>query len=484
MDSRANISTEIRVQGQGPYYRLDLPTSIYLSAAHNDLRDVRITNGEGQSLLYTWLQNANVESTVSTNAAAIFPVSKNAAQSSGQSSGQKTPTSSGNQTIYLKEFKLNADGVVLNIESNKLPHTDAREWIIDASQIQGSQLQAHLSLAGDAKGFFPFRLDVSDDLQHWQTLSDHEQLLNLEYGGRKIQKFDVNLYHNSRRYIRLTWLGEQQDMTISTVEIDSVKQDMISAAPEWSAPISAASCTKNTCEYLLPKNTPLEKLRLRLSEVNTLAEISVQGELPAETNTANIVRRHVNPLYVLRHKQQIDPAQAKNARTLFLARTLAYRLQQGAGEVQMEDIDLSGDVFVRLIIQTPVAMALLGKTPPTIQIASTPRSLIFLGRGAPPYRLSWGWRNDDQASTSTSMETLIPGYRSGQAIKADQASIEIPALPSNQNPVAQKVELTKPQPIKKWWLWTALGGGILILAAMAWSLFRGMNKPEKNQTPI
>lgn len=470
------MSADIHVQGQGPYYRLDLPTSIYLSAAHPNLRDVKITNADGQALLHAWQTDANTESTLLSSEAAIFPVVKNTAQNNGN----KSQTESGAESqLYLKEFKLNANGVILNLETKATqPNQTAREWIIDASQIQGSQLQGHVSLVGEAKGFFPFRLDVSDDLQHWQTLSENEQLLNLEFNGHKVQKFDVNLYNNRSHYIRLKWLSEQQDMAIAAVKIDSVKQQMISAPLEWSAIIQASSCTKNSCEYLIPKNTPLEKLRLHLSEVNTLAEISVLGELPAEINNQ---RRHVNPLYTLRHKRETDPVQEKNARTIFLRETLAYRLQQGAGEVQMDDLDLRGDVLIRLIIKTPVAMSLLGKTPPTIQIGSTPRSLIFLGRGAQPYRLNWG--ADNQQSFSTSIETLIPGYQPGQVVKADQATVDIPVLLSNQNPLTQKVDATTPQPMKKWWLWVALGAGFLILAAMAWSLFRSMNKPGQNQTP-
>ena len=35
---------------------------------------------------------------------------------------------------------------------------------------------------------------------------------------------------------------------------------------------------------------------------------------------------------------------------------------------------------------------------------------------------------------------------------------------------------TQPDPARKWWLWGALGVGLLLLAGMAWSLFASLRK--------
>ena len=45
----------ISLVGDGPYYRLTLPTTIYAGAAHTDLRDVLIRNADGGLAPYAWI---------------------------------------------------------------------------------------------------------------------------------------------------------------------------------------------------------------------------------------------------------------------------------------------------------------------------------------------------------------------------------------------------------------------------------------------
>lgn len=42
----------LSLQGEGPWYRLSIPMSVQLSAAHADLRDLRVFDAEGEALPY------------------------------------------------------------------------------------------------------------------------------------------------------------------------------------------------------------------------------------------------------------------------------------------------------------------------------------------------------------------------------------------------------------------------------------------------
>ena len=53
--------------GQGPFYRLNLPVSIYPTAAHVDLRDVRVRNADGNLVPHAWLHNEVSTPHISSN---------------------------------------------------------------------------------------------------------------------------------------------------------------------------------------------------------------------------------------------------------------------------------------------------------------------------------------------------------------------------------------------------------------------------------
>lgn len=49
----------LSLQGEGPWYRLSIPMSVQLSAAHADLRDLRVFDAEGGPCPTPWWPAAN-----------------------------------------------------------------------------------------------------------------------------------------------------------------------------------------------------------------------------------------------------------------------------------------------------------------------------------------------------------------------------------------------------------------------------------------
>jgi hypothetical protein len=64
-------------------------------------------------------------------------------------------------------------------------------------------------------------------------------------------------------------------------------------------------------------------------------------------------------------------------------------------------------------------------------------------------------------------------------VSTDAATVDIPLASAAVAPL-KKFELSENEKStksdKKLWLWAALAGGLLLLAGMAWSLFKGMGK--------
>ena len=458
--------------GDGPYFRLTIPVTIYPTAAHADLRDVRIRNAGGNLVPHAWLNDETAEVQTLSSPAAFYPI---------VSRGGETGAPSAVQSDLSLEFKQGADGSLLTLKTRPASAASGTlkksDWIIDASQIKGNLLQARFIVDDSAEGIFPLSIEGSDDLRHWRMINPESQIAALKRPDGKIEKFTVDLYGSRAKFLRLHWQDPMQVLNLKSVTLDSAQQSEVFTPLQWSAPIQPETCAESYCDYPMPGSTPLDSLRINLGEPNTLASITVFAQLPAQS--ARDYQRHHHPLYVLRHKRQSSAETPTLTTEVFLSQAVAYRLKQGEGDVRSENLPLDGGVYTRLRIQTKGPISLLGQTAPSIEVASTPRSLIFLGRGSPPFSVHWGV--DEQQGEALSPATLVPDYQPGKPLKADEATVDIPVQIqfSALQPEAKAIPEEKPVPEKKLWLWAALAASLLLLAGMAWSLFKSMSKPEQ-----
>jgi len=466
----------IRSSGEGPYFQLSLPVTIYPTAMHADLRDVRIRNSSGQLLPHAWLNSEGTEVQTLSAPAAFYPIVLRG--------GATSTTGSGQADVSL-EFKQGADGSLLTLKTRPMPNAQEgpgkSDWIIDASQIKGNLLQANFGVDDTVEGVFPLSIEGSDDLRHWRMINPEGQIAILKRPDGKIEKFSVDLYGNRARYLRLHWQDAMQVPKLKSVSLDSVQQTEVFTPLQWSGPIQPATCAENYCDYPLPANTPLDSLRINLSEPNTLASVTVFAHVPAQI--ARDYRRHHHPLYVLRHKRQSPVEPSTSTTEVILAQAVAYRLKQGGVELRSDDLALDGGIYTRLRIQTQGPINLLGQTAPSIEVASTPRSLLFLGRGSAPFSVHWGV--DEKQGEALPFATLVPDYRATKPLKADVATVDIPAQILRQAPPSEakatNLQQEKSTPEKKLWLWAALTAGLLLLASMAWSLFKSMAKQKQEE---
>lgn len=463
----------IHSTGVGPFYRVNLPVSIYQTAAHVDLRDVRVRNANGELVPHAWLQNESTTQEITSQPVDSFPIPASAGRSASNTTSELND--------FSLEFAQNTDGSLLSVKtkiaSDKQVRVVKTDRIIDVSQVKGNLLQVRFDVDENAEGLFPFSLEASDDLRHWYTISNEEQIAILRRPNGKIERLTSELYGKRAKYLRLRWLDAVSSIDIKSITIDSVIQSEVAAPLHWSPIIKSTRCAENYCDYLLPNNTPIDSLRLNLSEANTLASITVFGQLPPRS--AERYHYHRNPLHILRHKTQpqSDPASTH----VWLAQAVSYRLTQSNGEIRSENLAMDGGIYTHLRIQTQGEIGMLGKVAPSIEVATIPRSLIFLGRGSAPFSLTWG--GDVKQISALPLATLIPGYQPSQALAASEATVDIPfklspTINAAQKPIALARQEQTSKPEKKLWLWAALVGGLVLLGGMAWSLFKGMEKSE------
>ena len=467
----------IALQGSGPYHRLVLPLGIHAHAAYGDLRDLRVRNAGGNPVPYAWLRSEAAAPHVTSKEVPIFALPAGA-------SGTSDPAEDASLG-----FRVRPDGSLALARKPARKPAEATQWLIDASQLKGSLLQARFDVAPDARGLFAFRLEASDDLRHWQPVGGDEQLLRLAHGGQTIERLAVDLGGVQARFLRLRWSDPQNGAPLTGVAIDSLQETEPVAPLQWTGPLKPERCGTDHCDYALPRGLPVESLRIDLADVNTLAQVGVSGLLAATPATSASEPAFVprNPLYALRHPQRRPAPASASPGEVPLLDTVVYRLAQAGGEARSPSLALDGRSYSHLRLRTAGPVNVLGPMPPVITVGATPRTLVFLAQGAAPFTLSWNTAPDKNVVQGSSpgaalpLATLLPGYSPSKPVAADPASVTLPPAPvaAVEAVVAAAAQLpvpVQPDPLRKWWLWGALGVGLLLLAGMAWSLFASLRK--------
>jgi hypothetical protein len=471
----------IALQGAGPYHRLTLPLAIYSRAAYGDLRDLRVRNAAGHAVPYAWLRNETAAPRTASQEVPIFALP-----------GSAAGTASGDAALA---FSVRPDGSLAldsKAAANRKANDDATQWLIDVSQVKGNLLQARFEVAPDARGLFAFRLEASDDLRQWRPVGAEEQLVRLAHGGQTIERLAVDLGNLRTRFLRLRWSDPQHGVPLTKVDIDSVQEVEPVAPLEWSGALKPERCAADYCDYLLPRGLPVQSLRIDLADINTLAQVGVSGLLdaaPASATPQQPVPR--NPLYALRHQQRRSVPSSVGPGEVPLVDTVVYRLAQAGGEARSPVLALDGAAYSRLRLRTAGPVSVLGATPPTIAVGATPRTLVFLAQGGAPFSLAWNAAPDTGTvegavpGAPLALSTLIPGYAADKPVVADEASVALPVAAVEAAVTAAALapipDAARQDPSRKWWLWGALGIGLLLLAGMAWSLFASLRKDNSGR---
>jgi len=426
-----------------PFQQLVLPLAVYQGSQRPDLADLRVFNGHGEVLPYA-LQRSTVQSEaqLSEKPAPFFPLQ----------TAPKTPTGTGDISVSVHQGR---DGTLVAVRQSTAEAATGnvlRGVVIDASQLQN--IRSLRLLVGPSKlSFHPYAIESSDDLQNWHVLKADAQLVHLEHGGQRVDSNTAEWQGRTGKYLRLLWADPQSAPAIQSVLLGSVETRIDQPQRIWSDPLPGTAVQPDVYEYALPGQMPLEKLRVNLPQVNSLAPLDIQHEVVISS------RRH--------HRLQSENSWGN------LAHSVVYRLQSPLGEVKSADISLSGNVENRLRLALDGRSGGIGAAPPSLQVGFVPQVLVFLARGEGPYVLAWGASDVDRGELPVA--TLLPGYDGRGALPAATASLaplNVPAkLPSAAAPVP-----AAPVASSKWLLWSVLLVGLLVLAGMARTLTRQLKQ--------
>lgn len=414
----------LTVSGEGPWYRLELPLAVQLSARQADLSDVRVFNAAGEPQAYA-LARQSAQSTESRSLSNVkwFPLYAAADSSEAVPSVRVQSTSTGTLVQVQPPSQLEAGEEVL------------RGWLLDASAIKAPLQQLILDWTSERDGFQRFSIEASDDLQHWRAWGEG-QVARLSFADERVEQHEVSLPGQSARYLRLLWKG-QAAPALTSAQLESVSAHSLPLPLVWSQPLSGSRLKAGEYSWQLPNALNVERLRIDLSQPNSLAPVTLSG------------RRETN--------QAWQP----------MSSGLLYRLTQNGQDVLQNELQLPGQAVAQLKLDVDERGGGLGVEAPALSFAVRATQLVFLARGEPPFTLVLG--NPSVKGANLPLSTLIPDYSAerlaglGQAKVAGEAVVTSPAVaaPVDAGPNWKKLGL-----------WAVLLLGVAALGAMAYSLLR------------
>jgi hypothetical protein len=421
-ETPADFTTQVplAVSGNGPWYRLELPLSVQLSARQADLGDVRVFNAAGEPQAYA-LSRQSAQRTESRTVTDVkwFPL-------------YAADTREGVPDVVMKST---AEGTLLEVRPSKAGKQVLRGWVLDASAIKAPLQQLSLDWSREHDGFQRFSIEASDDLQHWESWGDG-QVARLSFADERVEQHEVSLPGQPARYLRLLWQGQAAPLLTSAKLVSATR----SSQPTpwvWSQPLSGTRLQAGEYTWQLPAGLNVERLRVELTQPNTLAPVTLSGRRDS--------------------KQAWQP----------LSNGLLYRLTQNGQDVVQDQLQLPGQAVAELKLQVDERGGGLGAAAPTLRVAVRATQLVFLARGEPPFTLALG--NASAKAANLPLSTLIPDYSAerlntlGQAKVAGEIAVTSPALVAAVD--------TEPN-WKKLGLWAVLLLGVAALGAMAYSLLR------------
>jgi hypothetical protein len=443
--AQAAQTMELSLKGEGPYYSVTIPLSLRTRSSSPELRDLQVLNARSEPIPFAWVEALPGTVQESEQVVPVFKVP-------GPASGNKA--------------------------------TASRSWMLDTRAVKGGMLSLALNLPETVRGVYSLRVEVSDDMQQWHQVQDAAQVVSLEHQGQQLVSMSIDMAGSRGKYVRLTALNRSLLPELKEASVTSVVEQSELRPVQWSDAIAPTACAADHCDYAIPKNVPLEQVRWQLAEPNTLARVTVLGQVDAaiapEVHERYHSRHHHlllhHPLRKLREKSSPPPQTTPSPQWAELQSATVYWLRPSEGEVRSGPQWLSGGFYSGLRIQTQGPITQLGSTPPMLRVGARTPMLVMLARGPGPYRLQM---TDDPraASGAMSLADMMPSRKPADPLPADTASV-IESAPPVMTPAPVKPPSVSPTaaPVKgeskTIWLWAALLAGLAAMGGMAWTLLK------------
>jgi hypothetical protein len=432
---------------EAPAYRLALPFEVYRQRVRDDLGDLRIFNADGESVPHQLRRVTEfVADAAPFQSLAVYPLRGDARRAT---EAMRLRIEAGTAGV---ELTTTLPTTVTSTAGTTADATPAASYIVDARQVEGpiARLRLQWREAPDAKQSGAWSaglaLESSDDLNIWRA-GGSGSVAHLIAGDTTLLANEIPLDNLRGRFYRVTWIGtppviiERVDVQRSATRSSVPRQKRI-------VPGRAAADVPNAWNYDLGASLPIDRLALKLPELNSVARLAVQWRA-TETGP-----------------WQDAPS--------FVAYRFAAPARGEAGEFTSlpQPLGLPDGTWVRTLRLTPQGGAnAVGSRIPELEVGWVAHEVRFVGRGNAPFLLAYG--SGAAARDEAPLEQLVPGF--GTTVPVATATI-------GEARTLGGVEKRAPPRFQIDWLtaalWAVLLAGVALLGSMALRLGREMRDGE------
>lgn len=425
-DTQADFAsqTHLKLSGDGPWYRIELPMNVQLNSRQQDLGDLRIFNAQGQAQAYALDRNPpQAKQSQAPTMVKWFPLYNRA-----------------NELDRAPRIKVerSATGTLVEVQPQDGASPDEqvlRGWLLDTSTIKQPLQKLIIDWDSAQNGFQRFSIESSDDLQNWSPWGT-SQVARLSFDDQTVEQREVTLPGRTARYLRLIWSSSAEAPMLTSAQLVTVNTDTPPLPLAWSEPVTGSVEKPGTYIWQLPTGLPVERLQVDMAQANSVAPGRFYGRTDSKA-----------------------PWQA-------IGNGLLYRLTQDAKEVVQNEVETDGTLVRQVKLELDERGGGLGSSSPSLRFALRSPQVVFLARGDGPFTLAIG--NPAATPANLPLATLIPDY-SAQKMnslgRAEPENMQVKLIPMSPDD-ASGIDW------KRVGLWSVLVLGVILLGWMAFSTLR------------
>ncbi len=442
-------SFQLETSGHEPLYQTSLSNDVYAHSRSNALQDLTIHNASGEQVPYALLPYTalyqQTSNSIETKPLLLFPIAE---------------TSLNNPDALRIQLEKSHTKTIVNIGTNDVSDTNAVTntiYLIDAGAKQPALKQLSVQWLGAEDQFIPLEILASHDLKSWSHIGN-TVLLQTTQAGNRILNNNITLDNSTEaRYlqIRLSEPKKTPAFKLTAVNAEYHRQQAAMLPFLWQE-LSLITRSQDhkagliNVIYEASGRYPASRVQIKLSQTNTITNVSIS------------VRNKTNEPWI------------------YLTNASLYRITQQDKTVSNPDLILNPKVARYWQLQFNQASGGIGAESPTLTIGWLPETVIWNARGNVPFTLKVG--ENPSAINTISVASLLPGFKTEHDFdwgKVKQLPISelVAVKPDKDSTKNISVNTwTSPVDYKSWLLWGGLLGGVLMLAAMAYSLLKSSNK--------
>jgi hypothetical protein len=430
----------------GPVFKLSLSEEVYRGVKGGDLRDLRVFNSQGEVVPHS-LEHKTFQELEETarHPILMFPI---------DGAPAKLPSRS---ELELKE---DASGRVVHVrfsgqETGSSQPT--RAYLLDLrkqdQKLKGLDFEWS---PAEPNRMVPILVEASDDLKYWRPLTSGAVLARLAYQGETLERKRVEFPEVRSSFLRITWDGDTP-LRLTSISGEFVSGKKLDAVRSWTRvsgrlrspanPSASASAAGEEFIFGTQSSLPVDSIQVLLPETNTFIRLRLSS---ADTEDGPWVERFAGTV---------------------------YRMTVEGKEIVSLPIQLRSFVADRYwVFRIEGKESSWGGKAPELELGWVPHRLLFLARGDAPFRLAYGsavvGRTDfgfaslmESLNAANDAQTVVPQEAQLVGGQMELGGATRLATPPEVKPLAWK----------QWALWAILVFALVLVAGMAWKLYRELS---------